>query len=36
VWQLDQTRLADVRRHLQMISARWDETLGRLKALVER
>lgn len=36
VWQLDQTRLADVRQHLQMISARWDETLGRLKALVER
>jgi len=36
VWQLDQRRLADVRRHLQMISSQWDETLGRLKALVER
>ncbi len=36
VWQLEQRRLADVRRHLQMISAQWDETLGRLKSFVER
>ena len=36
VWQLEQKRLADVRRHLQAISAQWDETLGRLKAWVER
>jgi DNA-binding transcriptional ArsR family regulator len=36
VWQLDQKRLADARRHLQNISDRWDETLERLKALVER
>src|SRR5712692_3515941 len=36
VWQLEQKRLADARRHLQMISARWDETLGRLKSFVER
>jgi hypothetical protein len=36
VWQLDQKRLADVRRYLQTISVQWDETLGRLKAFVER
>jgi len=36
VWQLEQKRLADARRHLQMISAQWDETLGRLKSFVER
>ena len=36
VWQLTQKRLTDARRHLQMISAQWDATFGRLKALVER
>lgn len=36
VWQLEQKRLADARRHLQLISAQWDETLGRLKTFVER
>jgi DNA-binding transcriptional ArsR family regulator len=36
VWQLEQRRLADARRHLQTISARWEETLGRLKSFVER
>ncbi len=36
VWQLEEKRLADARRHLQMISSQWDETLGRLKAFVER
>ena len=36
VWQLNQKRLTEAQRHLQMISERWDETLGRLKALVER
>jgi DNA-binding transcriptional ArsR family regulator len=36
VWQLEQKRLADARRHLQVISAQWDETLGRLKSFVER
>jgi DNA-binding transcriptional ArsR family regulator len=35
VWQLEQKRLADARRHLQAISAQWDETLGRLKSFVE-
>ena len=36
VWQLEQKRLADVRRYLQLISAHWDEALGRLKSFVER
>jgi DNA-binding transcriptional ArsR family regulator len=36
VWELEQKRLADARRHLQAISAQWDETLGRLKTFVER
>lgn len=36
VWQLEEKRLAEARRHLQAISARWDETLDRLKNLVER
>jgi DNA-binding transcriptional ArsR family regulator len=36
VWQLEQKRLAEARRHLQAISAQWDETLGRLKSFVER
>jgi len=33
---LEQKRLADAHRHLQVISAQWDETLGRLKSFVER
>ena len=36
VWQLEQKRLAAARRHLQMISTQWDETLSRLKNFVER
>ena len=36
VWQMEQKRLADARRYLQLISAQWDETLGRLKRFVER
>jgi DNA-binding transcriptional ArsR family regulator len=36
VWQVEQKRLADARRHLQLISAQWDETLDRLKRYVER
>jgi DNA-binding transcriptional ArsR family regulator len=35
VWQLEEKRLAEARRHLQTISAQWDETLGRLKNFVE-
>ena len=35
LWQLQQARLADARRHLQRISGQWDKTLGRLKRFVE-
>ncbi|OFW03528.1 MAG: transcriptional regulator [Acidobacteria bacterium RIFCSPLOWO2_02_FULL_67_36] len=35
VWQLEQKRLAEARRHLETISAQWDETLDRLKSFVE-
>jgi DNA-binding transcriptional ArsR family regulator len=36
VWELEQKRLADARRHLQTVSVQWDQTLGRLKSFVER
>ena len=36
VWELENKRLAEARRHLETISAQWDATLGRLKAFVER
>jgi len=36
VWELEQKRLSEARRHLDTISAQWDETLGRLKNFVER
>jgi DNA-binding transcriptional ArsR family regulator len=36
VWEIEQQRLAEARRHLQTISAQWDETLSRLKSFVER
>jgi DNA-binding transcriptional ArsR family regulator len=36
VWEVKQKRLADARRHLQLISAQWDQTLDRLKHFVER
>jgi DNA-binding transcriptional ArsR family regulator len=35
VWQLEHRRLAEARRHLEMISAQWDVTLRRLKTFVE-
>lgn len=35
VFQIEQRRLAEARRHLDRISAQWDTALGRLKALVE-
>jgi DNA-binding transcriptional ArsR family regulator len=35
VWQLDQQRLKDARRHLELISNQWDEALGRLRRFVE-
>jgi hypothetical protein len=36
LWQLDQRRLEDVRRHLEQISRQWDQALARLKSVVER
>lgn len=36
VWRLEMSRLDEVQRYLGQISARWDEALGRLKAVVER
>ena len=36
VWQVEQKRLAEARRHLQEISTQWDDTLARLKHYVER
>jgi DNA-binding transcriptional ArsR family regulator len=35
VWELEPRRLAEARRCLEIISKRWDDALGRLKALVE-
>jgi DNA-binding transcriptional ArsR family regulator len=35
VWELRPERLDDARAQLEQISARWDEALARLKALVE-
>jgi DNA-binding transcriptional ArsR family regulator len=35
VWQLDQRRLKDARRYLDLISKQWDGALGRLRELVE-
>jgi DNA-binding transcriptional ArsR family regulator len=36
IWQVEQKRLAEACRHLQLISTQWDETLDRLKRYVER
>ena len=36
LWQLEPSRLDDARHALDVISRQWDETLGRLKAFVER
>jgi len=35
VWSLERARLADARRHLDAISAQWDEAIDRLRAFVE-
>lgn len=35
VWQLDQQRLEDARRYLDLISKQWDDALGRLRKFVE-
>lgn len=35
VWRLDQQRLEDARRYLDLISKQWDHALGRLREFVE-
>src|SRR5262249_48512771 len=36
VWELDPRRLDDARRYLDLSPGQWDDTLGGLKAFVER
>ena len=36
VWQLQQKRIADARKHLEAISRHWDVALSRLKTFVDR
>jgi DNA-binding transcriptional ArsR family regulator len=36
VWRLDPKRVAEARRHLESISAQWDDALRRLRGFVER
>ncbi len=36
IWQLDQHRLKDIRRYLDLISKQWDDALGRLREFVEK
>jgi hypothetical protein len=35
VWQLNEHRVHDVRRYLELISKQWDDALGRLRKFVE-
>jgi len=35
LWQLDQRRIDDARRYLELISQQWDTALARLQRLVE-
>ena len=35
IWMLEQRRLAEVRAYLERVSSRWDDAIGRLRALVE-
>jgi DNA-binding transcriptional ArsR family regulator len=35
LWQLDQRRLTDARKYLDLISKQWDDALARLKRFVE-
>jgi DNA-binding transcriptional ArsR family regulator len=35
VWELSFDRLQDARRYLDLISSQWDDSLGRLRDLVE-
>ena len=36
IWQLEQKRLREARRYLDLISQQWDAALGRLSVLVEK
>jgi DNA-binding transcriptional ArsR family regulator len=36
IWRLDQGRLEDARRYLDLISEQWDRALSRLRAFVEK
>jgi DNA-binding transcriptional ArsR family regulator len=36
VWALNPTRLAEGRRHLEIVARGWDDALSRLKAHIER
>jgi DNA-binding transcriptional ArsR family regulator len=36
LWELEPSRLRDARRWLDLVSARWDDALERLRASVER
>jgi len=36
IWQLEQKRLREARRYLDLISQQWDAALGRLRVLVEK
>jgi len=35
IWEIEQRRLDDAKRYLDLISARWDEAIERLRAHVE-
>ena len=35
IWQLEQQRLREARRYLELISQQWDDALERLRAFVE-
>jgi DNA-binding transcriptional ArsR family regulator len=35
LWQLEQSRIGEARRHLEAIAAHWDTALGRLRRLVD-
>jgi len=36
VWEFEPERIAEARHYLEQISSQWDESLGRLKEMVER
>lgn len=36
LWEVERARLAEARRHLDLISSQWDDALARLKSFVEQ